>query len=212
MDTRIARTGSSMAVEGAEAPKSLLRSIHHLALNTSDMRMTLDFYVRVLGMPLVHGMKTPVPPPGAGPAHGEGTPPWKGIPHFFLDMGNDSLLAFFEYPKGIAQVDRDTLGAMQHVSFVCGPKRHRELLQRVKASGARFAGGPVVIIPPAITSFYFFDPNGIRLEIVADYDEADEEFGLIRSCQMTEDDMRAQLASITGDSAWIDGMIVAMSR
>jgi catechol 2,3-dioxygenase-like lactoylglutathione lyase family enzyme len=33
----------------------MLRGIHHLALVTDDMRMTLDFYVRVLGMPIVHG-------------------------------------------------------------------------------------------------------------------------------------------------------------
>ena len=60
-------------------------------------------------------------PPNASPAHGIGTPPYKNIPHYFLDMGGDSLLAFFEYPKGIAKVDRDAIGAMQHVSFVCGP-------------------------------------------------------------------------------------------
>jgi hypothetical protein len=35
--------------------KPMLRGIHHLALVTDDMRMTLDFYVRVLGMPIVHG-------------------------------------------------------------------------------------------------------------------------------------------------------------
>jgi len=59
--------------EASEAPgKPLLRGIHHLALVTADMRMTLDFYVRVLGMPLVHGLRTPSPPPGAGPAHGVG--------------------------------------------------------------------------------------------------------------------------------------------
>ena len=207
MDTRIA-SQADIVPQG----KPMLRGIHHPALNTDDMRMTLDFYVRVLGMPIVHGMRTPVPPPGAGPAHGEGTPPYKGIPHFFLDMGGDSLLAFFEYPKGVAKADRDTLGAMQHVSFVCGPKRHREMLERVTTSGTRITGGPVMIIPPAIHSFYFFDPNGIRLEIVADYDGADDDLALIRSCRMTEAEMRDQLDSISDDAPWIDGMIAAMSR
>ena len=75
--------------------KPLLRGIHHLALNTSDMRITLDFYVRVLGMPLVHGLRTPSSPPNAPPAHGVGSPPYKNILHYFLDMGGDSLLAFF---------------------------------------------------------------------------------------------------------------------
>ena len=39
--------------------KPLSRGVHHLALNTDDMKMTLDFYLRVLGMPLVHAMKVP---------------------------------------------------------------------------------------------------------------------------------------------------------
>ena len=39
--------------------KPMLRGIHHLALVTDDMRMTLDFYVRMLGMPIVHGLRTP---------------------------------------------------------------------------------------------------------------------------------------------------------
>jgi catechol 2,3-dioxygenase-like lactoylglutathione lyase family enzyme len=39
------------------------RGIHHLALCTDDMKATIDFYVEVLGMPLVHAMKVP---PGLG--------------------------------------------------------------------------------------------------------------------------------------------------
>ena len=31
----------------------LARGVHHLALNTDDMRMTIDFYTRVLGMKLL---------------------------------------------------------------------------------------------------------------------------------------------------------------
>jgi hypothetical protein len=34
-----------------------LRGVHHLALCTDDMEATIDFYVDVLGMPLVHAMK-----------------------------------------------------------------------------------------------------------------------------------------------------------
>jgi len=64
------------AETSASPGKPLLRGIHHLALVTADMRMTLDFYVRVLGMPLVHGLRTPSRPPDAGPAHGVGSPPY----------------------------------------------------------------------------------------------------------------------------------------
>jgi catechol 2,3-dioxygenase-like lactoylglutathione lyase family enzyme len=43
-----------------------MRGVHHLALCTDDMKATIDFYVDVLGMPLVHAMKVP---------HGLGTGP-----------------------------------------------------------------------------------------------------------------------------------------
>jgi catechol 2,3-dioxygenase-like lactoylglutathione lyase family enzyme len=205
MDTRVAETSSTAGT----ASKPLLRGIHHLALVTDDMKGTLDFYVRVLGMPIVHSLRTPV----ARGAHGVGTPPYASIPHVFLDMGGDSLLAFFEYPKTAPKVDRDALGAMQHVSFACGPKRHREILERLKANGTAITGGPLVSIPPAIVSFYFFDPNNIRLEVVCDPRNDDEEdLDVIHSCRMSETELRAQLGEISADQAWIETMIVAMSR
>ena len=205
-------TSETLAETSAPPGKPLLRGIHHLALVTTDMRMTLDFYVRVLGMPLVHGLRTPSPRPDAGPAHGVGSPPYKNILHYFLDMGGDSLLAFFEYPKEVAKTDRDTLGAMQHVSFVCGPRRYREMQERLKANGIEIVAGPLLTIPPAIHSFYFFDPNAIRLEIVCDYDGDEEDLQVIRSCAMPEPELRAQLATISDDQAWIADMVAAMSR
>jgi len=209
MDTNLIEVPAETS---AARVKPLLRGIHHLALNTSDMRMTLDFYVRVLGMPLVHGLRTPSPPPGAPPAHGVGTPPYKNILHYFLDMGGDSLLAFFEYPKGIAKADRDTLGAMQHVSFVCGPRRYREMQERLKANDVTIVAGPLLTIPPAIHSFYFFDPNGIRLEIVCELEGDEADLRVIRSCAMPEAELRTQLAAISDDKAWIDDIVGANSR
>jgi catechol 2,3-dioxygenase-like lactoylglutathione lyase family enzyme len=191
--------------------KPMLRGIHHLALVTDDMRMTLDFYVRVLGMPIVHGLRTPSPPPGASHAHGNGAPPYANIAHYFLDMGGDSLLAFFEYPKGIAKADRDTIGAMQHVSFACGPARYREILERLRSHGVAINAGPLLVIPPAIHSFYFFDPNGIRLEVTSDLDGDEEDLQVIRSCSMSEAELRAELATISTDKAWIDDMVAAMA-
>jgi catechol 2,3-dioxygenase-like lactoylglutathione lyase family enzyme len=192
--------------------KPMLRGIHHLALVTDDMRMTLDFYVRVLGMPIVHALRTPARAPDAGHAHGAGAPPYAGILHYFLDMGGDSLLAFFEYPKGVAKVDRDAIGAMQHVSFACGPARYRELLARLKATGVTINAGPLLVIPPAIHSFYFFDPNGIRLEISADLDGDEEDLQVIRSCSMSETELRVELGTLSRDKAWIDDIVAAIAR
>jgi catechol 2,3-dioxygenase-like lactoylglutathione lyase family enzyme len=212
MDTTLVASRSRSAESSVIEVKPMLRGIHHLALITDDMRMTLDFYVRVLGMPIVHGLRTASHLPGASPAHGIGAPPYQNIPHYFLDMGGDSLLAFFEYPRGIAKADRDAIGAMQHVSFVCGPKRYREILERLKANGVAINAGPLLTIPPAIHSFYFFDPNGIRLEIVSDLDGDEEDLQVIRSCSMTETELRAELATISNDQAWIDDMVAAMTR
>jgi len=187
-----------------------LRGIHHLAIVTEDMRATLDFYVRVLRMPLVHALTTSSKPS----THGKGGPPFRAIPHLFLDMGGDSLLAFFQYPKGgVGPSDRDRIGAMQHVSFACGPKRFQETLERVKAAGVPLAGGPVKVIDPAIHSFYFFDPvNGTRLEVVADFDGDEHDLRLVKSVDQSEATLRAELAKISDDPAWIDEMIATRSR
>jgi catechol 2,3-dioxygenase-like lactoylglutathione lyase family enzyme len=197
--------------------KPQLRGIHHLALVTDDMRKTLDFYVRVLGMPLVHGLITPGKPGERtdvkGSGHGVGVPPFAAITHFFVDMGGDSLLAFFEYPKGkVATCDRDTIGAMQHVSFVCGPKRYYEILERLKANGVTINAGPLLTIPPAIHSFYFFDPNGTRLEVVSDLEGDEEDLDVIGSCLMDEPTMRSELKRVSDDPKWIDEMIELMPR
>jgi len=202
----------------APVGKPQLRGIHHLALVTDDMRKTLDFYVRILGMPLVHGLITPGKPgertktDGTG-SHGRGVPPFAAITHFFVDMGGDSLLAFFEYPKGkVGPCDRDTIGAMQHVSFVCGPKRYREILERLKANGVTITAGPLISIPPAIHSFYFFDPNCTRLEVVSDLDGAEDDLQVVRSTLMDEPAMRRELKLVSDDPKWIDEMIKLMPR
>jgi catechol 2,3-dioxygenase-like lactoylglutathione lyase family enzyme len=212
MDIAMAASRSLSREISVAAGKPILRGIHHLALVTDNMRMTLDFYVRVLGMPIVHGLRTPSRPAGASHAHGNGAPPHSNIPHYFLDMGGDSLLAFFEYPKGIAKVDRDAIGAMQHVSFACGPRRYHQILERLKANGVTINAGPLLVIPPAIHSFYFFDPNGIRLEITSDLEGDEEGLQVIRSCSMTETELRAELETISSDRAWIDEMVAAMTR
>jgi catechol 2,3-dioxygenase-like lactoylglutathione lyase family enzyme len=65
------------------------RGVHHLALNTDDMKMTIDFYTRVLGMPLVHALRV-APGLGTGPDN-RGNPPFENLRHYFFDAGGDSL-------------------------------------------------------------------------------------------------------------------------
>src|SRR5215831_8846205 len=60
-----------------------LNGVNHLALVCRDMARTVDFYTNVLGMALVKTIDLP----GGGQ-------------HFFFDMGNGNLLAFFWFPGG----------------------------------------------------------------------------------------------------------------
>jgi catechol 2,3-dioxygenase-like lactoylglutathione lyase family enzyme len=140
---------------------AFVRGVHHLALCTDDMKKTVDFYVDVLGMPLVHAMKVP---PGLGTgSKNRGNPPYEEIRHYFFDMGNDSLLAFFEIPKGREpQSNRNAVGGMQHCAFVVPPARFAAIEQRLKQRGIEYIG-PLPQLP-GLVGIYFFDPNGIRLE------------------------------------------------
>ena len=182
------------------------RGIHHLALNTEDMKMTIDYYVDVLGMKLVHAMKIP-PGLGAGP-NNRGNPPYENLRHYFFDMGNDSLLAFFEMPKGEKQVgDRDAIAAMQHVSFSMLPDAFEALQLRLKERDID-AIGPLEVLP-GVFSVYFFDPNGIRLE--ASCQPADGKMPRIATAAtQTKSQARAELATLTNDDDWINKRVAAL--
>ena len=115
------------------------RGVHHLALCTDDMKATIDFYMEVLGVPLVHAMKVP-PGLGTGPAN-RGNPPYEQVRHYFFDMGNDSLLAFFEIPKGKEPAgNRNAIGDMQHCAFVVTAERFRAVEARLKSRGIEYVG------------------------------------------------------------------------
>jgi catechol 2,3-dioxygenase-like lactoylglutathione lyase family enzyme len=68
-----------------------LRGVHHLALCTDDMKATIDFYVDVLGVPLVHAMKVP-PDLGTGPGN-RGNPPYERVRHYFFDTWRDYAIS-----------------------------------------------------------------------------------------------------------------------
>ena len=178
------------------AIQAATRGVHHLALTTEDMRMTVDFYTRVVGMPLVHAMKVPAGL-GTGPGN-RGNPPYEEIRHYFFDMGNDSLLAFFEIPRGAEpKAKRDAIGGMQHVAFAVTPKNLAALRKRLAAASVP-ADGPIEILP-GILSVYFYDPNGIRLEACCQ-PAAAERPKVIGSVAQRRDSARRELATI--EPAW----------
>ena len=183
------------------------RGVHHLALTTEDMKITTEFYVGVLGMPLVHAMKVP-PGLGTGPGN-RGNPPFENVRHYFFDMGNDSLLAFFEIPKDAKpQSDRDAIGGMQHVAFVTTPRRFEAIQQQLSAHGTAF-DGPIESLP-GVLSIYFFDPSGLRLEACCQPGAGDDPT-VIGSVLQTKDEARAELETMDVDPAWVDRMTSALA-
>ncbi len=181
--------------------KPLSRGVHHLALNTDDMKMTLDFYLRVLGMPLVHALKVP-PGLGSGPGN-RGNPPFENIRHYFLDAGGDSLLAFFEIPKGARpRGDRDAIGTMQHVSFAVSEQKFNDVLNRIKKSNTEYLGP--VNVGCETYSIYVFDPNGIRLEFSH---QKEREPRVVERWRQTRGEALAELRTLSDDQAWLETVV-----
>ena len=182
----------------------LSRGVHHLALNTDDMKKTLDFYVGVLGMPLVHALKVP-PGLGTGPGN-RGNPPFENLRHYFLDAGGDSLLAFFELPEG-EKGDRNAVGAMQHVSFAVSSQRFEEVRARVEKAGLPYLGP--INVGCETYSIYFYDPNGIRLEFSH---QREAEPRVVQRWQQTREEALEELRTLTGDEAWLETMVAHLPR
>jgi glyoxylase I family protein len=175
--------------------------VHHLALNTDDMKMTADFYVGVLGMRLVHAMRVP-PGVGTGPGN-RGNPPFEEIRHYFFDMGRDGLLAFFEIPKGAKpKGDRDAIANMQHVSFAVSPQSQARIRARLETAGVAYQG-PIEVLP-GVFSVYCFDPNGIRLEFSCQPGDGEGEPAIVKGQRQTKAVARKELETLCPDKAWLD--------
>jgi catechol 2,3-dioxygenase-like lactoylglutathione lyase family enzyme len=181
--------------------KPLSRGVHHLALNTDDMKMTLDFYVSVLGMPLVHALKV-APGLGTGPAN-RGNPPFENLRHYFLDAGGDSLVAFFEIPKGAKpRGDRDAIGTMQHVSFAVSQEKFEQVRQRLARADLPYLGP--INVGCDTWSIYFFDPNGIRLEFSH---QRQAEPRVVERWQQTKAEALAELKTLSDDKTWLETLV-----
>jgi len=131
--------------------------IHHVAYRCKDARETVEFYERVLNMKFVLAFAEDQVPSTKEPD------PYM---HVFLDAGNGNVLAFFELPtQPEMDRDRNTPEWVQHLAFDVGD--YDALLAAKKEVEA---GGLDVIGPTnhgIFQSIYFFDPNGHRLELVA---------------------------------------------
>jgi catechol 2,3-dioxygenase-like lactoylglutathione lyase family enzyme len=171
------------------------RGVHHLALNTDDMKATIDFYTSILGMRLIQAIKVP-----AGTSRGN--PPFENIRHYFFDMGNDSTVAFFEIPKAaMPQAERNAIGAMQHVSFAVSQAAADAIRARLAEHHIETLGP--LAPAPGILSIYFFDNNGIRLEVTWVPNDAEADISVIAWATQSQSEALAELATLESDPAWL---------
>ena len=197
LEHNLANVNTPLRARHTQAPLS--RGIHHLALNTDDMKMTMDFWSGVLGMPLVHALKVP---PGLGTGLGNrGNPPFENLRHYFFDAGGDVLVAFFELPKGAKPMgDRDALAAMQHCSFAITEARFADITARLTRASVACVG-PVNVGVDTF-SIYLFDPNGIRVEF--SYQKNDgADVRVVERWTQTKDEALAELQTLSSDPAWL---------
>ncbi|MDQ2838188.1 MAG: VOC family protein [Actinomycetota bacterium] len=130
-------------------PASSGRGIHHAALICRDPATTIEFYQELLGFPLIELVENRDYP---------------GSSHFFFDLGNSTLLGFFDFPGLGLQPGVEALGTVQHIAISVDPQRHAELRTRLDEAGISY-GGPDQGIEE---SLYFRDPDGIQIELLRD--------------------------------------------
>lgn len=138
----------------------LCKKLHHTAFRCRDARETVEFYTQVLGLKFSHAM---------GEDHVPSTGKYSPHLHIFFEMEDGSNIAFFECPLDEGEVsgrDPQTPGWIQHFAFEV-----QDVPTLLKAKGDLEARGLKVVGPTNhddfITSIYFFDPSGHRLELTA---------------------------------------------
>ena len=133
--------------------------INHLAMATGDMDKTIRFWRDLLRMRLVAGLGKP------------------GYRHYFFEISEYDLIAFFEWP-GVAAVEEKDHGRpikgpfiFDHVSLGVETEEGLwELYDKLQAAGFWVSE---MIDHGFIHSIYTFDPNGIPIEFSCNVEDVD---------------------------------------
>ena len=127
-------------------PVSSARGLHHMALLSSDVERTIRFYQDLLEFPLTEIFENR---------------DYKGSNHFFFDIGNGNLLAFFDFPGLDLGPYAEVLGGLHHLAISVTPEKWEHLRGKLEAAGVEY-------VVESEVSIYFRDPDGARLELLAD--------------------------------------------
>jgi catechol 2,3-dioxygenase-like lactoylglutathione lyase family enzyme len=147
----------SVAAEKARAlpPPPRIRGVHHTAFRCRDAEQTRAFYEDVLGMSLKASL-TFEEEPGTG----------RPLPymHLFFQMADGNYVAFFDVPKGATPEKFEMRWGMD-LHFAMEVADMAELM----AFKARLDAVGIPCFGPIdhhfVHSIYFYDPNGVNVEI-----------------------------------------------
>ena len=139
------------------------RGIHHLALICRDVEATIRFYQEFLGFPLVELVENR---------------DYAGSSHFFFNLGNRTLLGFFDFPGHPHPDFSETIGAVQHLALSVDAEHFTQIKAKLEAEGIEYLGPD----RGADDSIYIRDPNGVGLEFY------NEELGIFAGHSLHLDD------------------------
>lgn len=134
-----------------------IQQLHHYAYKARDAEETRHFYEDILGLPLYHIIQSDYVP-----STGEYCP----YTHFFFRLQDGSFIAFFDLGDDVKpEPSPNTPLWVNHIAFRVNTVQELEDTQaRLQAHGVEVLG---VTDHHIFKSIYFFDPNGIRLELAA---------------------------------------------
>jgi|SRR5690606_9399329 len=131
------------------------RRVNHVAYPTTNTAETYRFYTEVLGCRLVAAVRE-----DEVPSTKDKTP----FLHTFFAMQDGTCLAFFEVDGMGAPRDDGIPSWVRHIAMEVGSMQELEDWKaRLRAHNVDFIG--TVDHEGIWHSIYFFDPNGIRLEL-----------------------------------------------
>ena len=134
-----------------------IQQLHHFAYRAKDAEETRHFYEDILGLPMYHIIQSDVVP-----STGEYCP----YTHFFFRLQDGSFIAFFDLGNDEAALPSPNTPAwVNHISFrVNSVQDLLDMKARLEAEGVEVLG---VTDHHIFKSIYFFDPNGVRMELTA---------------------------------------------
>ncbi len=158
-----------------------IQQLHHYAYRARDAEETRHFYEDILGLPLYHIIQSDVVP-----STGEYCP----YTHFFFRLQDGSFIAFFDLGDDTAALpSANTPLWVNHIAFRVDTEQQLEdMKQRLQAHGVEVLGPTDHHI---FKSIYFFDPNGVRLELSA---QVASEFQMLQESREAHDRLAAWTA------------------